>query len=74
VDLLPSGASATLTIVATPIVNLARSERLIGNTAFIADSGAITDPNPGNNTASATVRVVGPRQAPSTSTLQGRNL
>ncbi|WP_166665557.1 DUF11 domain-containing protein [Kribbella caucasensis] len=60
VDSLPSGASATLTIAATPITNLARTERLIGNTAFIADFGTTIDPNPGNDQASATVRVVGP--------------
>jgi uncharacterized repeat protein (TIGR01451 family) len=62
VESLPSGASATLTIVATPITNLARNERRINNTAFIADFGTTTsDPNPGNDQASATVRVVGPR-------------
>ena len=60
VDSLPGGASATLTIVATPITNLARKERLIGNTAFIADFGTTIDPNPANDQASATVRVVGP--------------
>jgi uncharacterized repeat protein (TIGR01451 family) len=60
VESLPSGASATLTIVATPITNLARTERRIGNTAFIADFGTAIDPNQGNDQASATVRVVGP--------------
>jgi uncharacterized repeat protein (TIGR01451 family) len=58
---LPSGASLTLTIVATPITNLARNERRISNTAFIADFGTTSDPNPGNDQASTIVRVVGPR-------------
>ncbi len=57
---LPPGASATLTIVATPITNLARNERRISNTAFIADFGNTSDPNPGNDQASTIVRVVGP--------------
>jgi uncharacterized repeat protein (TIGR01451 family) len=60
VESLPSLASVTLTIVATPITNLARNERHISNTAFIADFGTTSDPNPGNDQASATVRVVGP--------------
>ena len=58
-DALPSGASATLTIVATPITNLARNERRISNTAFVAES-ATTDPDLSNNQASTIVRVVGP--------------
>jgi uncharacterized repeat protein (TIGR01451 family) len=61
VESLPSGASATLTIVATPITNLARNERRISNTAFIADFGTTIDPNPGNDQASTIVRVAGPR-------------
>jgi uncharacterized repeat protein (TIGR01451 family) len=61
VESLPSGASQTLTIVATPITNLARNERRISNTAFIAKS-ATTDPDPGNDQASTIVRVVGPLQ------------
>ena len=56
---LASGDSATLTIVATPIPNLARGERRIENTAFVMDS-ATTDPNASNDQASVTVRVVGP--------------
>jgi uncharacterized repeat protein (TIGR01451 family) len=60
VESLPSGASATLTIVATPITNAARNERRIGNTAFVADFGTTSDPNPGNDQASATVKLVGP--------------
>jgi uncharacterized repeat protein (TIGR01451 family) len=60
VESLPSGASATLTIVATPITNLARNERRISNTAFVAASGT-TDPDPGNDQASTIVRVAGPR-------------
>jgi uncharacterized repeat protein (TIGR01451 family) len=59
VESLPSGASATLTIVATPITNLARNERRINNTAFVADFGTTSDPNPSNDQASATVKVVG---------------
>jgi uncharacterized repeat protein (TIGR01451 family) len=56
---LPPGASATLIIVATPITNLARNERRISNTAFVAES-ATTDPDLSNNQASTIVRVVGP--------------
>ena len=58
-DALPPGASATLTIVATPITNLARNERRISNTAFVAES-ATNDPDLSNNQASTIVRVVGP--------------
>jgi uncharacterized repeat protein (TIGR01451 family) len=61
VESLPSGASETLTIVATPITNLARNERRISNTAFIANFGTTIDPNPSNDQASTIVRVVGPR-------------
>ena len=60
VESLPSGASETLTIVATPITNLARNERRISNTAFVAASGT-TDPDPSNDQASTVVRVAGPR-------------
>jgi uncharacterized repeat protein (TIGR01451 family) len=60
VESLPSGASATMTIVATPISNLARGERRITNTAFILQS-ATSDPNPSNDQASVTVQFVGPR-------------
>jgi uncharacterized repeat protein (TIGR01451 family) len=60
VDSLPSGASATLTIVATPITNLARNERRISNTAYVAES-ATPDPNLNNDQASTIVRVAGPR-------------
>jgi uncharacterized repeat protein (TIGR01451 family) len=59
VDSLPAGASATMTIIGVPIVNLAPEERRISNTAFIASSGT-ADPNPGNNQASEIVDVVGP--------------
>jgi uncharacterized repeat protein (TIGR01451 family) len=58
VALLPAGASTTLTILATPITNLAASERKISNTAFISHSDT-TDPNPGNDQASDVVTVVG---------------
>jgi uncharacterized repeat protein (TIGR01451 family) len=57
-DAIPPAGSATLTIVATPITNLARNERRISNTAFVAQSGT-ADPNPSNNQASTIVRVVG---------------
>ncbi len=60
VESLPSGASATMTIVATPISNLARGERRITNAAFILQS-ATSDPNPSNDQASVTVQFVGPR-------------
>jgi hypothetical protein len=63
VDSLPSGASATMTIIGTPIPNLARSERRISNTAFVAGAASI-DPNPSNDSASALVRVVGPLRPP----------
>ena len=60
VESLPSGASSTLTIVATPITNLARNERRISNTAFVAESATI-DPDPSNDQASTIVRLAGPR-------------
>jgi uncharacterized repeat protein (TIGR01451 family) len=59
VERLPSGASSTITIVATPILNLARGERRISNTAFVLQSET-SDPNTSNNQDSAVVRVVGP--------------
>jgi uncharacterized repeat protein (TIGR01451 family) len=55
---LPSGASATITIVATPIPNLARGERRITNTAFVLQSET-SDPNLSNDQASVTVQFVG---------------
>jgi large repetitive protein len=55
---LESGASVTLAVVATPISNLARSERRVTNSAFIAESSS-TDPNAANDVASVKVRVVG---------------
>jgi hypothetical protein len=45
--------------VATPITNLARNERRISNTAFVAESQT-PDSDPGNDQDSAIVRVVGP--------------
>jgi uncharacterized repeat protein (TIGR01451 family) len=60
VQTLPAGASAAITIVATPIANLARGERRIENTAFVLQS-ATSDPDPSNDQASVTVRFVGPR-------------
>jgi uncharacterized repeat protein (TIGR01451 family) len=59
VDSLPVGGSATMTIVATTITNLARNERRISNTAFVAESQT-PDSDPGNDQDSAIVRVVGP--------------
>jgi uncharacterized repeat protein (TIGR01451 family) len=58
VDSLAVGESATITIVATPITNPARSERKFTNTAFIAES-ATFDPNPANNTASLQLHIAG---------------
>jgi uncharacterized repeat protein (TIGR01451 family) len=55
---LPSGASATLTVAATPITNPAQSERRVTNCAFIAETGS-TDPNPDNDIACVTIRIVG---------------
>jgi uncharacterized repeat protein (TIGR01451 family) len=52
------GESATITLVATPISNPARSELKFTNTAFIAGS-ATFDPNPDNNTASLSLHIVG---------------
>ena len=52
------GESATITLVATPISNPARSERRFTNTAFIGGSGTF-DPSPNNNTASLDLRIVG---------------
>ena len=56
---LASGASVTLVVVATPIANLAHSERRVTNSAFIEESSS-TDPNAANDIASVTIRVVGP--------------
>ena len=58
VETLPSGASATPTILATPIPNLEQGERLITNPAFVAQPTTI-DPNLSKDQASATVRVFG---------------
>ena len=58
VESLAVGESATITLVATPITNPARSERRFTNTAFIASSGTF-DPNPNNNTASLHLHIVG---------------
>ena len=55
---LGPGASATATLVATPITNPAQSERRFTNTSFIAES-ATPDPNSSNNTASVRVHIVG---------------
>ena len=56
---LESGDSVTLTVVATPIANLAHSERRVTNSAFIAESSSM-DPNAVNDIASVTVRIAGP--------------
>jgi large repetitive protein len=55
---LPAGASATLTVVATPITNPAQSERRVTNCAFIAEAGS-TDPNPANDIACVKIKIVG---------------
>lgn len=55
---LAVGESATITLVATPITNPARSERRFTNTAFIGASDAF-DPNTDNNTASLRLHIVG---------------
>lgn len=54
---VPSGTSATATLVATPITNPAKSERRFTNTAFISDS-ATPDPD-SNNSASVTTHIIG---------------
>jgi uncharacterized repeat protein (TIGR01451 family) len=56
---LENGASVTLVVVATPIANLAHSERRVTNSAFIAESSS-TDPNAANDIASVTIRIAGP--------------
>ena len=55
---LAPGESATITLIATPISNPARSERRFTNTAFIGASDAF-DPNADNNTASLQLHIVG---------------
>jgi uncharacterized repeat protein (TIGR01451 family) len=55
---LEPGASVTAILVATPISNLAKSERRITNTAFIEEA-ATPDPDSENNSASVTIRVIG---------------
>jgi uncharacterized repeat protein (TIGR01451 family) len=55
---LPSGASVTATLVATPIGNPAKSERRFTNTAFISESGT-TDPNASNDSASLNLHIIG---------------
>ncbi len=55
---LAVGKSATLTLVATPITNPAKSERKFTNTAFIDASNAF-DPNPANNAVSLHLHIVG---------------
>lgn len=58
VESVPSGASVTATLVATPITNPAKSERRFTNTAFIAES-ATPDPNSTNNSASVETHIIG---------------
>jgi large repetitive protein len=58
VESLAVGESATITLVATPISNPARSERRFTNTAFIGSSDTF-DPNTTNNTASLQLHIVG---------------
>src|SRR5215212_4269667 len=56
---LESGDSVTLTVIATPIANLAHSERRVTNGAFVAESSSL-DPNAANDVAFVTVRIAGP--------------
>ena len=58
VESVPSGASVTATLVATPITNPAKSERRFTNTAFISES-ATPDPNSTNNSASVETHIIG---------------
>lgn len=55
---LAVGESATITLVATPITNPAKSERKFTNTAFIGASDTF-DPDPNNNTASLHLHIIG---------------
>jgi uncharacterized repeat protein (TIGR01451 family) len=58
VESVPSGASVTATLVATPITNPAKGERRFTNTAFISES-ATPDPNSINNSASVRTHIIG---------------
>jgi uncharacterized repeat protein (TIGR01451 family) len=58
VDSVPSGASVTATLVATPITNPAKSERRFTNIAFIMES-ATPDPNTTNNSATVRAHIIG---------------
>ena len=58
VESVPSGASVTATLVATPITNPAKSERRFTNTAFISES-ATPDPNITNNSATVRTHIIG---------------
>jgi uncharacterized repeat protein (TIGR01451 family) len=54
VNRLEPGETALAVVVATPIANIAWSERRVSNTAFIQSASSF-DPNEGNNTASTIV-------------------
>jgi uncharacterized repeat protein (TIGR01451 family) len=58
VDSVPSGASVTATLVATPITNPAKSERRFTNAAFISES-ATFDPNSSNDISTVRTHIVG---------------
>jgi uncharacterized repeat protein (TIGR01451 family) len=58
IESIPSGASVTATLVATPITNPAKSERRFTNTAFISES-ATPDPDSTNNSSSVETHMVG---------------
>jgi len=58
VSSLAVGESATITLVATPVSNPAKSERRFTNTAFIGESDMF-DPNPDNNTATLQLHIIG---------------
>jgi uncharacterized repeat protein (TIGR01451 family) len=58
VDSVPSGASVTATLVATPITNPAQSERRFTNAAFISGSTTF-DPNTTNDISTVRTHIVG---------------
>jgi uncharacterized repeat protein (TIGR01451 family) len=58
VESVPSGASVTATLVATPIPNPAQSERRFTNAAFISGSTTF-DPNTSNDISTVRTHIVG---------------
>jgi uncharacterized repeat protein (TIGR01451 family) len=59
VDSLASGESASATLEAEIISNLAKSERRFTNTSYIAEESVANDPNSANNHAIEEIHVVG---------------